>query len=651
MEAKRCSPRWKPFSNLKYSRRCLSLIPEDNETERDRAASHKSVTMAQISRCVWDRRYVTRKPQLCSDQQTCISDMYHVKKRDPPQHTRESGQSGLSRSQHTDEELLTKSREELPVNGFSFSHRDTSPPSDSTKGHHSPEFINSLGYEGPTLGSCFSSSRSSSIQELQRLKPKVASTHLYLHCIPCPGYSSPEQPQLMLGGTEGRGEKETKLLSHTEHSRRQTMTPCQLTYWDCAIPKGLPPSPDRLSSDWNPNREYQAMLDYTYPLKPGLCAYAWDSSELQENSVLQTDLQDSGIDLEHLCSSTNLSGLDFSVSSIAESKDRSPLGAGDGSPDLPSVTRSTDDMASSTPLSLKAPVGLSPDGNKRGGRNHDGGVGRLHQNNFLTSHSDIFASIAYNCSTSVLPLSRCLDREMDEEFWPLPGKLEDPQLLSKQVREVMVRLSQPVGEPLTTSILSSIIVLDKREAEELTHDVACAKHTATPRTCGASGEPAGERPSLREVEQLTEQLYGLTLAYSQRRRPEERQQSDSLLRHIQVFCSHLEQLIQQLYTVSEKMELLSAASVDIDSVRSRLTEYQSFQREVSSHQPLMSRVLQTGQLLLDCMDTMSPLLSDALLLIEQQSKALQTHTEHLLSSILSSPDPAQAALDSGEVLR
>lgn len=42
----------------------------------------------------------------------------------------------------------------------------------------------------------------------------------------------------------------------------------------------------------------------------------------------------------------------------------------------------------------------------------------------------------------------------------------------------------------------------------------------------------------------------------------------------QVFCSHLEHLIQQLYTVSEKMELLAARTVNIDSVKSSLAEYQ-----------------------------------------------------------------------------
>lgn len=42
----------------------------------------------------------------------------------------------------------------------------------------------------------------------------------------------------------------------------------------------------------------------------------------------------------------------------------------------------------------------------------------------------------------------------------------------------------------------------------------------------------------------------------------------------QIFCSHLGQLIQWLYTVSEKMDLLAPPTVDIDSVKSSLAEYQ-----------------------------------------------------------------------------
>ncbi|KAJ7396043.1 hypothetical protein BTVI_149166 [Pitangus sulphuratus] len=42
----------------------------------------------------------------------------------------------------------------------------------------------------------------------------------------------------------------------------------QADYWACAIPDSLPPSPDRCSPHWNPNKEYEDLLDYAYPLKP-----------------------------------------------------------------------------------------------------------------------------------------------------------------------------------------------------------------------------------------------------------------------------------------------------------------------------------------------------------------------------------------------
>lgn len=342
---------------------------------------------------------------------------------------------------------MTRSREELTVGSFSLPRRDISPTSASTEDHDLPlgvsELMGRFSHEGPIFGSRFSSSRSaqlslsSSILEVQRLnpplRPQLTSTVLYPTYIPHSGYSRTGRTQLRLGGIEGRGEGETKLSSYTGHSRGETMTPYQLNYWACAIPKASPLSPDRRSSDWDPNREYQALLDYTYPLRPGQGVSAWDSSELQEDTLLQTDLQDSGIELEHLCSSTNLSGLDFSVCGPGKTRERSPLGAGHRSPDLPEFTRSLDDLASSTPLSLKNPVGLSLDSldssNDRGGLNHYERVGHHYQHHALTSST----STAFIRSTSVLPRSRCVGGEVDEEFWPLPEQLEELQLLSKQV--------------------------------------------------------------------------------------------------------------------------------------------------------------------------------------------------------------------------
>ncbi|XP_026212399.1 centrosomal protein of 68 kDa isoform X2 [Anabas testudineus] len=676
MEANGCSERWKTFPGLKYSRRSLSPNAKDNKTERDRGRTHKSVTLAPTSRYLTDRSYVMRKPLFSAEQQTSI-----LKKTNPLKQTEkfsafQDRQSDVSRRKHTDEDFQTRSREELNLESLSSPYRDITPASASIEDLDTTLGISELRsrfcHEGPVFGSP-QLSLSSSIPLVQRLRPPLTSTVLYPTYIPHSGSRSGHS-QLRLGRSERKGEGETKLSFFGGHSKGEPMTPYQSNYWACTIPKTSPPSPDRRSSHWNPNREYQALLDYTYPLRPGHSVSPWDSSNLHEDSVLQTDLQDSGIEMEHLCSSTSLSVLDFSVSGMGKPRERSPVGAGHRSHDLPGFTISSDDWASSTPLSLKNPVGLSLDSldcsNDRGGLNRYDSVGHSHQQHALTSST----STAFIRSTSVLPRSRCVGGEVDEEFWPLPEQLEELQLLSRQVREVMTHLSQPVRasweslEPGTTSILSSITLPEKQEAEsneeepeveveesksieenteegkyELDREEKSTAQTVHHRrTSGPSVEPVGEggmtQSSLREVEALVEQLCGLTLPGNQRSRQEDQEQRDSLMRHIQVFCSHLEQLIQQLYTVSEKMELLAAPAVDIDSVKSSLAEYQSFQREVSSHRPLTSCVLQTGRLLLSCIDTTSPLLRDALLLIERQSGALQTHTELFLSSILSAMD-------------
>uniref|UniRef100_A0A8C6WN93 Uncharacterized protein n=1 Tax=Neogobius melanostomus TaxID=47308 RepID=A0A8C6WN93_9GOBI len=107
---------------------------------------------------------------------------------------------------------------------------------------------------------------------------------------------------------------------------------------------------------------------------------------------------------------------------------------------------------------------------------------------------------------------------------------------------------------------------------------------------------------------------------------------------LQVFSGHLEQLVHWLYAASQKIEQLAPPTVDIHSVKSSLAQYQSFQRDVNSHIPLTSSVLQTGRLLLRCIQSTSPVLRDTLLLIESQSRLLERHTEHFFSSILSAMD-------------
>ncbi|MED6260740.1 hypothetical protein ATANTOWER_027578, partial [Ataeniobius toweri] len=119
-------------------------------------------------------------------------------------------------------------------------------------------------------------------------------------------------------------------------------------------------------------------------------------------------------------------------------------------------------------------------------------------------------------------------------------------------------------------------------------------------SAGAGLDPAGgglHQTGVRE--RLVKQLHGSTL-------PDSQEWSDSLMKHIQVFSSQLELLIQQLYALSQSMEKTAAPAGNIGSVKSSLADYQSFQKEVSSHQPLTSCVLHAGQHLLSCINGTSP---------------------------------------------
>uniref|UniRef100_A0A7N8YAD1 Centrosomal protein 68 n=1 Tax=Mastacembelus armatus TaxID=205130 RepID=A0A7N8YAD1_9TELE len=570
MEVKGCCQQWKTLP-AQHSRGCLTSTIKDGErikTKRERSGPQKSVTLAPTCRYVTERQYVMRKPLFSAEEHASP-----LKKTAPQTHTVKVRTS-----------LHTLQRGFWPT-----------PPYRS-----SPDLSGSRSAQ---------LSLSSSTLDEQRpntpLKPQMTSTVIYPKYIPCSGYSRPGLTKLGLGGNEGKGQGDTNLFSYG-HSKGEAMSSYQAKHWACAIPKALPPSPDRYSAGWDPNREYQALLNYTYPLKPGE-ASDWGSSELY--SVLQTDLQDSGVELEHFCSPISMTGLDFSMTGTGKTSEINSLAAGHWSPDLAVFTRSSDVLASSIPLSVTNSSGLRGLNSLYCSKDRGGLKTGHHQHHVLST------STAFH-TTSALHWSRSAFGEVEEEFWPLPEQLMELKLLSRQVREVTALLSQSVTpswespEPGTNSILSSITLSGKQEAEVkdlegINLDTAEGKNNRES-SAAQMGIGGLNWSSLREVEALVEQLCDPTLPCSKRNRQEDEEKSNSLMQHIQVFCSHLEKLIQQLYTVSEKMELLAEATVDIDNLRSFVAEYQSFQKEVSSHQPLISCVLRTGQLLLSCINTTSP---------------------------------------------
>ncbi|KAI9535799.1 hypothetical protein NQZ68_040461 [Dissostichus eleginoides] len=528
MEANGCSQRWGV------------LLPEYEQSRRGSSPSspHTRVTVAA------DRQYVRRTPLFSAHQHLSI-----LKK-----HTDKENPLAVSRpeEQLTDRTSCSRVKEELSPDSFSLSYRDMSPPSPWRRDLASPMVVSDLRDRLSTLPRSRSAqqSLSSSNLKVQRLNHPVRLqlTSAVLH----PTYSprSGDSRRSRRGGA--------KLCPSGGHP----VSPFQAEYWACAIPPALPLSPDRQTASWDPNREYQALLDYSYPLRAGQPLCAGDSPEHQEHTL---NPQDSGIEQDLLCSSASLS-----------------LSGGHRSPSLQGL------KASGTSLSL----------------------------------ADLYCSPHQQCA-----LSRCAFEELDEVFCPLPEQLEGLQLLPRQVREVTASWESvqwgssnlsPVPLPETQEALQ-----DTPEEEEKRASAADHRDSATVRSpSGAWVEPAGGGggacpPSIRGLPGKQEQ------------------HSDSLMQHIQVFCSQLEQLIQQLHAVSEQMELQTVPTVDIAGVKSSLAEYQ---RAVRVQQPLTSvtsSVLLSGQLLLRCIDHMSPFLRDTLQLIKSHCGALESRTQHLLCSILS----------------
>lgn len=257
---------------------------------------------------------------------------------------------------------------------------------------------------------------SSSVLEVQRLnrplRPPLSSTVLYPTYRPRWGASTASgQAQPRLGP-----QRDHSLGSPGGLSKGPSKSPHQENYWTCAIPKGLPPSPDRRSADWDPNAEYEDLLDYAYPLRAGRGASTRsDRSSRLKHPPAGPDLQDSGIGLDHTCSSsTSLSPLCLAATGAGNWR---TLGAGQRSPDLRAFSESPDCL-----LSDADRTAWSLDSEDAGKCDPTPPTS--------PSHPSV---PAFAGSSAFLPTPGRGGAEVDEEFWPLPEQLEELQLLSRQV--------------------------------------------------------------------------------------------------------------------------------------------------------------------------------------------------------------------------
>ncbi|XP_061693462.1 centrosomal protein of 68 kDa isoform X7 [Syngnathoides biaculeatus] len=242
--------------------------------------------------------------------------------------------------------------------------------------------------------------------------------------------------------------------------------------------------------------------------------------------------------------------------------------------------------------------------------------------------------------------SQSAGADLDKEFWSLPDHLErNVLLLTRQVKDATARLNCPVTPICDGLDYTSIFSIISQPRKELAKN-GDAKLDKSKRDDGSAAininksatESGLTQESLQEGETLVEQLCGLYLKDPQKVVREDQDQNCSLMQHTHMFCSLLDQYIHWLYKASDKIEMLARPTVDNDNMKRSLPEYQRFQREVSSHKHLTSHILQTGEMLLSCMDSTFPLLRNMLVLIEGQSRTIANHTKHLESSILSAID-------------
>ncbi|KAK2852533.1 hypothetical protein Q7C36_007734 [Tachysurus vachellii] len=621
-----------------------SLRGQDaKDFNREGGASRKTVTMAPTSRYMTGRSlYMARKPLISTEHQISIL-------KNPLTHEySERGQLSNSENRQSQEGtgsniLDNTSDPQITASSLSSTREEMCASLNLSElrlcsSHGEPNF-SPVHSENIVEGRSLCSSPLDDLSLTASLSPKWTSTQ---RCLP---HLYNSQTCISKSTNTRAYKKERHSLLDTgfsvSNSKRYLSEPKQMShyqnnYWACAIPSTLPPSPDRRSPSWDPDKEYLTLLDYTYPLRPNR-TNAWSSNKHR----LQTDqpLQDSGIEVDSFLSSSSLSFLDQPLSGIRQGRSDQTYNQTFGfqcpNPKKLADSKSTGIRASRSMNSLIEQVGLSLESLD------------CEKDNFHYKNSGIIpasrSAPTFIRSTSILPHVGSLG-EWDEEFLQLPEQLQEIQDLSQKLKDITTQISQPVTknwEPLKRESASSLVQVDKLAAEATCVQGSTEDVPLTVQVEGLDTRVQAASHQVIDVEAIVDQRSGM-YSYELKRKMETddgvEETQVSLLQHLQLFCSNLQKLTQWLHKVVQKMDVLSPPSVDIESVKTSLADYKSFQEEVQAHRPLTTSVLQTGEILLCCMNSASPFLKDTLMLIERQSHVLETHSDHLFNSILSTMD-------------
>ncbi|XP_038249577.1 centrosomal protein of 68 kDa isoform X2 [Dermochelys coriacea] len=467
--------------------------------------------------------------------------------------------------------------------------------------------------------------------------------------------------------------------------REKKRSPFQADYWVCAIPDSLPPSPDRQSPHWNPNKEYEDLLDYTYPLKP-----KYKLAKNPKSVMPDPFFHDSGIDLDSFsvspestlkCVSAPGQNQHASGSNISQSKEcgisaerfSTPLSKKPGyleavpysgpSPItkvsfaecVATATKADPVRRFANSLLTSKCAGLSPcdlthiDGGSWGNRG---------DNDFSKGQVKERGASHFVSTTHILPLKKAC--ENDEEFLSLPPRIKELEGLAQYLSDLSLTKGRSGHDQVQQDLpcysgsrgqLSSDSVEDQgsikskygiQGSEDYVLCHACNSQKPSTKTINLSSQDHRESVRRLGMPSIRDMLDGRYLcaleSEGQHLTKGKDQQKESLAQCIKIFCCQLEELIHWLYKVADVTDNWIPPEPDVESVKTSLHRYLQFKKDVADHQTLTESVLQRGETLLKCMASNSPVLKDTLGLIAKQSEELESHAERLYESVLAATD-------------
>ncbi|NXG49327.1 CEP68 protein, partial [Psilopogon haemacephalus] len=445
------------------------------------------------------------------------------------------------------------------------------------------------------------------------------------------------------------------------------MSSYQANYWACAIPQSQLPSPDRHSPCWNPNKEYEDLLDYAYPLKP----------RYKLGNVPEPFLHDSGIGLDSF--SASLEGNSRSTSIYGQGR-QAQGGGGNGHHRLvasvercstagpgrrgcsgaslcceplpvaeefsfPRRASSHSPRSSAKDLMVES-AGLDSSGHPAA----DGKSWHAKGSSFLSHKGQVKSTCRFLPTTGVLPLRKKWDA--DEEFLSLPPRLLELDGLAHFLSSLSLTVRMPVQshqnpprypesrQPPASSAAPGGEVCGRGRRRNDGHYGRLEHPCSLCKPSWENNELCGQihrdpLQGLHLAAGLRVMLDGMYLNEPWlKEHPKKSHEGESLAQCIKMFCCQLEELIRWLYNVVDTAGSWHPTSSGTEGMKALLHRYLEFRKDVASHRSLTKSVLERGEALLNCMTVSSPVLKDTLSLIVKQSEELETHAEYLYESVL-----------------